>query len=279
LDCGYSLSLAEGEDGALLLHCFGGCSYGALMSALVEYGMFGDGGFDPEPRIVARHDRLGEDEQRRIELACQSYRGVTVDDGRIGVYLRSRAIGITSPVLRFSETAPHRLGARLPAMVAPVVDVNGAQTGVHMTFLRSDGSGKADLGSRELQRECRGVIRSGAIRLAAYDPNRPLIVAEGVETTLSAMEIFNLPGWSAIHAAGVGSMALPACVQRVVIAADNDRSGAGQRNALVACRRWTAEGRAVRLAMPPTDGMLTIPSGSLAVTSNVTVFIMRCVAT
>ena len=76
--------------------------------------------------------------------------------------LCSRWIHLTSPVLRFSEQTPHRLGARLPAMLAPIVNVDGEQTGVHLTYLRHDGGGKADL-PKQYQRECRGLIRGGAI--------------------------------------------------------------------------------------------------------------------
>ena len=138
-------------------------------------------------------------------------------------------------------------------MLAPVVNVSGEQTGVHMTYLRPDGGGKADL-PKEYQRECRGVIRGGAIRLAEHDPDTELIVAEGVETTLSAMQIFGLAGWSAVFAGGLKTMELPSNVRRIIIAADNDVSGAGQRNALAAYDRWTAEGRAVRIKAPPDVG-------------------------
>jgi hypothetical protein len=47
---------------------------------------------------------------------------------------------------------------------------------------------------------------------------------------------------------------LPPEVRRIVIAADNDASGAGQRNALAAYDRWTAEGRSVRIKIPPNTG-------------------------
>jgi putative DNA primase/helicase len=141
-----------------------------------------------------------------------------------------------------------------PAMVAPVVGIDGVLTGIHATFLRPDGTGKADFTDSEFQRETRGVIRGGAIRLAEHDPDRELLVAEGIETTLSAMEIFELPGWSVVCASSLKTVELPSSVQSIVIAADRDRSGAGQRNALAARERWTSEGRAVRLVMPPVLG-------------------------
>ena len=47
---------------------------------------------------------------------------------------------------------------------------------------------------------------------------------------------------------------LPPEVRRIAIAADNDASGVGQRNALAAYDRWTAEGRSVRIVAPPVVG-------------------------
>jgi putative DNA primase/helicase len=140
-------------------------------------------------------------------------------------------------------------------MLAPVVDIDGEQIGVHMTFLKKDGADKANLGRHEFQRECRGVIHGGAIRLADNDASdAELIIGEGIESTFSAMQIFGLAGWSAVFAGGLKTMELPPSVRRIIIAADNDASGAGQRNALAAYDRWAAEGRSVRIKTPPGVG-------------------------
>jgi phage/plasmid primase-like uncharacterized protein len=139
-------------------------------------------------------------------------------------------------------------------MIASIVDIDGHLTGTHATYLRADGSGKADFPRSELQRECRGLIHGGAIRLGEHDPDRALIIAEGVESAISAAQIFGLPAWSAVSAGGLCTIPLPSEVRNIVIAADNDTSGAGQRNALAAYRRWVSEGRSVRIAMPPIAG-------------------------
>jgi putative DNA primase/helicase len=137
--------------------------------------------------------------------------------------------------------------------LAPIVDVDGEQIGVHLTYLRHDGGGKVAL-PKEYQRECRGVIHGGAIRLAKHDPDTELVAGEGVESTFSAMQLFGLVGWAAVYAGGLKTMELPPNVRRIVIAADNDASGVGQRNALAAYDRWTAEGRSVRIKTPPKTG-------------------------
>jgi hypothetical protein len=249
--CGYGLSFCDGADGRLLAFCFGGCEFNEIMPALVEYGLLDDddGNDSHVSRLVIVCPRDGAE---RIAHAGQIYGG-GVSDARIAVYLKSRGIGLTSPVLRFSEQAPQRLGARLPAMLAPVVNVTGEQTGVHMTYLRRDGRGKADL-PKEYQRECRGVIHGGAIRLLPFNFDSALLVSEGVESGLAASELFGLPCWSAVYAGGLCSLVLPPEVRRIVIASDNDVSGVGQRNALAAYDRWTDEGRQVCIKIPPVIG-------------------------
>ena len=248
--CGYGLSFCDGAEGRLLAFCFGGCTFDEIIAALVEYGLLDDDGDDlyvSRPVIVCQRDNT-----ERIAHAQQIYDSGGWDE-RIAVYLCSRGINLTSPVLRFSDQAPHRLGARLPAMLAPIVDVDGEQTGTHLTYLRGDGSGKADL-PKEYQRESRGLIHGGAIRLIPFEPDVELVLAEGLETSLAASELFGLPCWSAVYAGGLRTLVLPPEVRRIVIAADNDVSGVGQRNALAAYDRWTAEGRSVRIKIPPDVG-------------------------
>ena len=82
-------------------------------------------------------------------------------------------------------------------------------------------------------------------------PASSLALLKAIETGLSFVELFDLPCWSAVYAGGLRSLVLPPDVRRIIIAADNDVSGAGQRNALAAHDRWTAEGREVRIKCPP----------------------------
>jgi phage/plasmid primase-like uncharacterized protein len=246
------LSLSYSEDGKLLAYCFGGHNFDEIRSVLVEYGLLDD--IDNANLVPNRSVICPRDDGERITHARRIY-DVCAPDERVGTYLRSRGIALTSLVLRFSEQAPHRLGVRLPAMIAPVVDVEGEQTGVHLTYLRPDGSGKANLGNPDYQHECRGVIRGGAIRLTSHDAYREMIIGEGIESTISAMELCNLAGWAAVYAGNLkDTLELPVAVRHVVIAADNDASGTGQRAAIAAHRRWTAEGRSVRIIMPPYTG-------------------------
>jgi putative DNA primase/helicase len=147
----------------------------------------------------------------------------------------------------------HRNGNYYPAMVAPIVDVSGEQIGVHKTFLWPDGSGKADL-PKEEQRETYGPRKGGAVRLGQYRAGVPLLIGEGIETVIAAMQLFDLPGWAALCADGIEALQLPDEVQKVIIAADRDANGVGQRAALVARERGEREGRGVEILTPPVAG-------------------------
>jgi phage/plasmid primase-like uncharacterized protein len=249
-NCGYGLSFCDSDDGRLLAYCFGGCEFDQIMLALVIYGLLdGDDADFCAGQIIPHRD----DDRRRnkIEFARAIY-AAGVCDKRIGVYLRGRGLRLGSSVLRFTEQAPHRLGACLPAMLAPIVDVDGEQTGVHLTYLRPDGRAKADL-PKEYQRETRGALVGGAIWLHGFQGDE-LILSEGIESGLAAAEIFTQPCWAAVYAGGLKSVVLPHYVTRVIIAADNDASGVGLRNALAAHARLVSEGRSVRIRCPSTVG-------------------------
>jgi putative DNA primase/helicase len=136
-------------------------------------------------------------------------------------------------------------------MVALVEHVESGPTAIHRTFLRDDGSAKADTGT---DKASLGPVGGGAVRLTPIVPDEWLVVGEGIETTLSVMQACGLPGWAALSAGGIEKLVLPREAPKIIIAIDNDESGRGQQAAQVAAQRWLAEGRCVRAAIPPGAG-------------------------
>ncbi|UPY37026.1 toprim domain-containing protein [Sediminicoccus sp. KRV36] len=167
----------------------------------------------------------------------------------VTVYLTGRLVPPPpSAPLRYLRDAKHPSDVRLPCMLALVTDAAGRGVAVHRTFLARDGSGKAKV---DPVRMTLGQVRGGAVRLYPHGPR--LVVAEGIETALSAALLLKLPAWAAISAGNLGdSLILPAEVREVIIAADHDAPGraAAQR----AAARWKAEGRKVRIALPDKPG-------------------------
>lgn len=80
-------------------------------------------------------------------------------------------------------------------------------------------------------------------------------MAEGIETALAArIAMPELPAWAAVSAGGIARLRLPRVVREIIVAADHDAHGAGERGARDLARRMRGSGVVVRMAMPPTVG-------------------------
>ena len=133
-------------------------------------------------------------------------------------------------------------------MVALVTQgVDGKPIAIHRTFLARDGNGKAPV---EPAKMMLGPCRGGAVRLA--QPDAVLMVGEGIETCLAAMQATGHPAWAALSTSGLRSLDLPRDVRDVIVLADGDDPG--EAAARDCAWRWKREGRRVRIARPP-NGM------------------------
>ena len=92
-----------------------------------------------------------------------------------------------------------------------------------------------------------GPCRGGAVRLApAVDP---LLIGEGIETCLAAMQATSHGAWAALSTAGLRGLALPTHIRDIIVLADGDPPG--EAAAITAAARWQREGRRVRIARAP----------------------------
>jgi putative DNA primase/helicase len=248
---GSTLALRDGERG-LIVKCFAGCGPRDVLAELHRRRLIKEPGLSsyhraqPIPAAI-RIDDVGYRiaAARRLWEASRDARGSPVVR-----YLTGRGITMPTPSsLRWAPRLRHPSGIYLPAMVAAIVDAAGELIGVHRTYLRSDGSGKADV---ERAKAMLGRAACGGVPLAS--PCETVIVAEGIETALAAMQATTIPAWAALSTSGLVALVLPPMVRAVLILADHDRSGAGERAARAVAQRWLAEGRRVRLAMPPEPG-------------------------
>ncbi len=246
--CAYpdAFSLRPGKSDRIGLFC---ASCGDRESIVAAVRMAAGGAWTP-PAAAAPADDAGT-RQRKQDAARRLWSGSTPAAGTlVDRYLTCRALpGLAgSAALRFRGDCHHPGGGSLPAMVAEVVGQDGAFLACHRTYLRRDGSGKADA---EPPRASLGSLWGGASRL---DPvAEEIVVAEGVETAASAGRLLDLPAWAALAAGNLAAgLVLPAEVRRVVIAADADPPG--ERAAQTAALRWRNEGRSVRIARPDRAG-------------------------
>ena len=255
--CGYrDASVKNGDGGRLLFACPGNnCSFTDLMATLRAQGLAPgllDRDWTPPHRATTK-DTVKADAM--AEFARKLWHTTAPAAGTLPeTYLRHR--GITMPVpptIRYLPNALHKpTGLRLPCMVAAFArSPDNKVCAVHRTFLTADGTRKAPVTQSKMTL---GPVAGAAIRLAPAGPT--LIVGEGIETTLSAMQATDLPGWAAFAAGNLRDLILPALplAAEVIVAADHDFNGVGQNAARAAAERWTEEGRKVRIALPPTAG-------------------------
>jgi hypothetical protein len=246
-----SLSIADARDGKVLVRCHAGCDQSDVIAALRARGVWDVAECRPF-RFLRKPDRVPPSEAdsealRRAEAALAIWRGSQSAEGTpVETYLRSR--GLTVPIppsVRFHAGLRHPSGVVWPAMVALVTHgVDGNPIGIHRTFLARDGSAKAPV---EPAKMMLGPCRGGAVRLGpAADL---LMVGEGIETCLAAMQASGRPAWAALSTSGLRSLDLPSDVCSVIVLADGDDPG--EAAARDCAWRWKREGRPVRIARPP----------------------------
>ncbi len=191
----------------------------------------------------------------RTFLATLTWRECVGASGTlVETYLKSRGYdGAIPPTLRFHSGKKHiPSGEMFPVMVAAVCAAPDRNIiGIHRTYLAPDGRGKADVPQPKM---CLGIVKGGAVRLRPA--GETLAIAEGIETALSVMQATSMPTWAALSATGIENLILPPLplARDIVICADNDANSRGQQAAHKAALRWIAEGRSVRIALPPLEG-------------------------
>jgi phage/plasmid primase-like uncharacterized protein len=245
--CSYPSSLIlKQKHGKVSFRCVSCDDWQALANI-----MLGAGGGGRSARVDACAEQREATAAQKSVRAVALWRGSAPCPGSLAeTYLMARALAglAISSALRFRPDTPHPAGRSLPALLALVQGVDGEPQGIHRTYLRRDGGGKAEV---EPQKASLGPVAGGAIRLHLVGSE--LVVGEGIETAASAGLMLGLPAWSAVSAGNMArTLALPPEVRAVVIAADADPPG--QRAAATAAARWMAEGRRVRIATPDRAG-------------------------
>jgi hypothetical protein len=244
-----ALSIGEGNGGRLLLRCFkAGCDFEDILAAA---GLRPGDYRAPDPVTLARREAEEQAEaRRRAEQARRLWAESQPIEGTPAARYLREARGIRLErlprALRFHPEAWHGPSARRwPAMVAAVQGVR--LPAVHRTFLRPDGSGKADI---EPAKAMLGGTAGGAVRL--MDGPGPLLVAEGIETALAAWCLRGDPTagtWAALSTSGLRALRLPPQPGKLCIAADGDAPGMAAAQALA--ERAHGLGWAVAIATSP----------------------------
>jgi hypothetical protein len=214
---------------------------------------------------ISERDKTKSEERRRIERDESRNKSQWLWTNRkplkgssAETYLREcrRYRGPLPPTLGF---LPAR-DSYPPAMIAAfgmaretepgelAIDVE-AITGAHLTKLRPDGSGKAEI-SGESAKLTIGIDNRMPIWLAAVNDGLGLVIAEGIEDGLSAYQATGLGAWAAGTASRMPALAdvVPDYIESVTILIDDDATG--EKNSTELAQRLVARGIEVLMARP-----------------------------
>jgi len=214
------MSIAETENGKLLVHCHAGCEQAAVIEALQSLGLWSMAVANKDQRFGLRSERLSNRDDNKVRTAnalklwCA---GRQPDETLVHNYLRSRGIRIGLPgSIKFHAGLKHPTGSIWPAMISLVTrGSDNRPIGIHRTYLSRGGGGKAPINPNKMML---GMCGGGAVRLAPAIG--PLMIGEGIETSLAAMQATGHPVWAALSTSGMRTLELPHSVRDVIGASD-----------------------------------------------------------
>jgi hypothetical protein len=156
----------------------------------------------PAPAPVSTEPTSAERIARELwRDAVPEIAGTLAETYLLGRGLSAEIVAAIGRRLRFHPAAmwgfddDRRAWIRAPAMLARIVTPGGWTGGIHATYLAADGRGKArlDPAKRMWGRQVDGEGRPGGCWLTELHAKGPLVVGEGIESSLSAAQLQGRP--------------------------------------------------------------------------------------
>jgi Toprim domain len=255
--CGrHSLSLSYGHKISILIRCWHCESIGLNDGYTEQCAKFVEAGLLPPSSRTLK--KLTPKEYREYQAAKRE-EAVRLwerlfpigSDDPVAKYLRARGLESFIGHSALRGALGHHVPGRLrPVLAARLWHVEFGLCAVQFTYLCFDGSDR----DRELEpgRRTYGTRKGGAAWIGAPIPNEEVVVAEGLESLLSAMLLLNLRCGAAVTGPDLKELVLPSGVRSMHIAADNDETGRGAAD--YTAKIWRGRGLKVRVSMPDKEG-------------------------
>lgn len=249
-----SLSLRD-EGDRVLWYCHAGCPQDEVGQALKPLGLLEDTngnssplGYLPKPESM--QDTRNANMVMKVLAECTPAANSIVEK-----YLSSRGINMVPNQLLSHPKLQHSPGVCYPAMVARVLNPKTRRYtgGIHRTWLARNGQGKAPV---EPDKKMLGPCKGGVVLLGEHIRGKPVLIGEGIETVLAGVQAKGFLGMAALSAVNLARLELPIELNHIIILADHDANGVGQKAAERLANRLDTTARRVHIATPPTTGDL-----------------------
>jgi hypothetical protein len=222
-----SLSVKFASDGSFVVHSFAGDDWVACRDHVKS--RIGESPAPQPIRMALPHETEKNLGRARHLWSCRK----PIPGTPVETYLASRGVSFFGESLGYLEAGSYPYPAMIAAFGVPsepepgVIALSDVR-GIHLTFLKHDGSGKADV---DRAKRMLGPSSSFPIAVAPINDLLGLSISEGIEDAISAYEATGRGSWAAGSAGRMAALAtrIPGYVETVTIFADED--AAGQRGA------------------------------------------------
>ena len=210
------------------------------------------GDFKPTPLVKKKTPEQARNELNRIRKRCQPISQDIIN------YLNGRGINQetidalskdVSAVQGLEYWKSGNMTSRYSAMACKVKKM-GKPITYHITYI--DKSKKADVSSPRKIMTPTEKLTGACVEL--FEHEHVLGVAEGIETAMSAYQMFGVPTWATLNANNMEQFIIPAGVKTLWIFGDNDESLTGQRAAETLERKSRYQGFDVVRIIPTDTG-------------------------
>ena len=164
----------------------------------------------------------GEPKREAIKLPSVP-KIATIKGTSVEKYLNSRGItSLPQKHLGIAQGQYHsQTGKSYDAMCSIATDYAFNAALVHRTFL--DDGAKIESTAKKLEK----LKDSQNIAVRMFDSDTCIGIGEGIESALSASQIYSVPTWAALNTAFLKKFRAPLGVKTLIVFADRDRHGAG----------------------------------------------------
>ncbi|MFM2410379.1 MAG: hypothetical protein RL481_1207 [Pseudomonadota bacterium] len=207
--------------GAILFHCFAGCSRDEVMAGFKRHGIQPRDLFDGSGGAIKPTRAVSEGPDANALRLWREAKPIS--DSLADSYLTKRMIDLRSSEMRFHARTP--LGRKpdvryLPALITAVRTDLGI-IAVQRTFLDPCTEGKAQFFK---PKRALGRLGTGAARLFPSINGR-LGLAEGSESAMSAYSLSGIPCWATLGNERFGIVTIPDSVTELHLFMDADKGG------------------------------------------------------
>jgi len=217
------------------------CGNGSLLSLIEEVTGKEFKNIAAEIDKIIGHSFKGEKPEQqkkpRHEIALSKFSGYSgIKDTPAQEYLNSRGIFcLPSKSIRYNHKADRN---GFTALMSIVSDDKFVPCYMHQTIL--DGAKKAEVeAAKKLHalQDSNHLDYCGSLAIRMSPLTSTLGIAEGIETALSAKQIYQCNVWSVVNSQFMKRFRAPKGVEHLIIFADNDSNGAGHAAAFECAHR------------------------------------------